>query len=88
MSLRTIGPTSGKWSKIKHGKRWEASYRVDRRQSLEEYGTPFVPVIHWRSEQSAEQQTMLSPWPTRDSAAWAAERILAQLGYRPEVTTT
>ena len=84
MSLRTIGPTSGKWSKIKHGKRWEASYRVDQRQSPEEYGAPFVPVIHWRSERSAEQQTMLSPWPTRDSAAWAAERILAQLGYRPE----
>ena len=88
MTLQQIGPTSGKWSKIQKGKRWEASYRVDQRQSLEEYGTPFVPVIHWRCEGQAEQQTMLSPWPTRDSAAWAAERILAQLGYRPEAKAT
>ena len=83
MTLQQIGPTSGEWSKIKNGKRWQASYRVDTQASGE-----FLPVIHWRSEQSAEQQTMLSPWPTRDSAAWAAERILAQLGYRPEVTST
>lgn len=80
MSLRTIGPTSGKWSKIENGKRWEAGYRIDQRQSDE-----FVPVIHWRREGQAEQQTIVSSWPTRDSAAWAAERILAQLGYRPEV---
>lgn len=84
MSAQQIGPTFGRWSKIKNGKRWQASYRIDWWRSLEEYGTPFVPVIHWRSEQSAEQQTMLSPWPTRDSAAWAAERILKQLGYSRE----
>ena len=79
MGLNDIGPTSGTWSKIKHGKRWLASYRVDTQASGE-----FLPVIHWRSERSAEQQTMLSPWPTRDSAAWAAERILEQLGYSRE----
>ena len=84
MSLRDIGPTSGIWSKRKNGKRWEAAYRVDERQSLEEYNTLFVPVIHWRCEGHAEQQTVISPWPTRDSAAWAAERILAQLGYQQE----
>ena len=83
MSLSTIGPTSGKWSKIKHGKRWEASYRVDTQTS-----GGFLPVIHWRHEQHAEQQTMLLWCSTREEAAAAAERILAQLGYRPEVTTT
>lgn len=88
MSLRTIGPTSGKWSKIKNGKRWEASYRVDQRQSLEEYNTPFVPVIHHRCEGEAEQQTMLLPCVTQEQAAAAAERILAQLGYRPEAKAT
>jgi hypothetical protein len=85
MSLQTIGPTSGIWSKKgKNGKRCEATYRVDERQSLEEYNTLFVPVIHWRCEGHAEQQTAISPWPTRDCAAWAAERILAQLGYQQE----
>ena len=88
MSLRTIGATSGKWSKIKHGKRWEASYRVDRYQSLAEYNTPFVPVIHHRCEHGAEQQTMLLPCVTQEQAAVAAERILAQLGYRPEGQAT
>ena len=85
MSLRDIGPTSGIWSKKeKNGKRWEATYRVDERQSLEECNTSFVPVIYWRCEGYAKQQAAISPWPTLDSAAWAAERILAQLGYRPE----
>ena len=84
MSLSDIGPTSGAWSKIKNGKRWRASYRVDRRQSLEEYGTPFVPVLHHRCEQGAEQQTMLVPCVTREQAAAAAERILEQLGYSRE----
>jgi hypothetical protein len=85
MSLQTIGPTSGIWSKKgKNGKRWEAAYRVDERQSLEEYNTLFVPVIHWRCEGHAEQQTAISPWPTRVSATWAAERILKQLGYSRE----
>ena len=88
MSLRTIGPTSAKWSKIKNGQRWEAGYRVDRRQSLEDYNTPFVPVMHWRREGQAEQQTILLPCVTQEQAAAEAERILAQLGYRPEVTTT
>lgn len=83
MSLRTIGPTSGKWSKIKHGKRWEASYRVDTQAS-----GGFLLVIHWRHEQHAEQQSFLQSCDTREEAAAAAERILAQLGYRPEVTTT
>ena len=83
MSLRTIGPTSGKWSKIKHGKRWEASYRVDTQAS-----GGFLPVIHWRHEQHAEQQSFLPSCDTREEAAAAAERILAQLGYRPEVTST
>ena len=84
MGLNDIGPTSGTWSKIENGKRWRASYRVDWRQSLEQYNTPFIPVIHWRSEQSAEQQTMLSPCVTREQAAAAAERILKQLGYSLE----
>ena len=88
MSLRTIGPTSGKWSKIKNGKRWEAGYRVDRYQSLAEYNTPFVPVIHHRCEGHAEQQTMLLPCVTHDQAIVAAERILAQLGYSPEAKAT
>ena len=88
MSLRTISPTSGKWSKIKDGKRWEAGYRVDRFQSLAEYNTPFVPVIHHRCEGQAEQQTMLLPYVTQEQAAAAAERILAQLGYRPEGQAT
>ena len=83
MSLRTIGPTSGKWSKIKHGKRWEASYRVDTQQS-----GGFLPVIHWRHEHGAEQQTMLLPCVTHDQATVAAERILAQLGYSPEAKAT
>lgn len=84
MSLSEIGPTSGTWSKIKHGKRWQASYRIDRRQSLEEYNTPFVPVLHHRCEQGAEQQTTLSPCVTREQATAAAERILEQLGYSRE----
>ena len=84
MSAQQIGPTSGTWSKIKNGKRWRASYRVDCRQSLDEYNTPFVPVIHWRHEQQAEQQTMLVPCVTREQAAAAAERILKQLGYSRE----
>lgn len=83
MSLRTIGPTSGKWSRIKLGKRSEASYRIDAQKA-----GGFLPVIHWRSEGQAEQQTMLLPCDTREQAAAAAERILAQLGYRPEVTAT
>ena len=83
MSLSTIGPTSGKWSKIKHGKRWEASYRVDTGKSGD-----FLPVIHWRHEQHAEQQTVLLWCSTREEAAAAAERILAQLGYRPEAKAT
>lgn len=88
MSAQQIGPTSGKWSKIKNGKRWWASYRVDRYQSLAEYNTPFVPVIHHRCEGQAEQQTMLLPCVAQEQAVVAAERILAQLGYRPEVTST
>ena len=85
MSLQTIGPASGIWSKKgKNGKRWEATYRVDERQLLEECNTSFVPVIHWRCEGHAEQQTAISPWPTLDCAAWAAERVLAQLGYQME----
>lgn len=84
MTLSEIGPTSGTWSKIKNGKRWLASYRVDRRQSLEEYNTPWVPVLHHRCEQGAEQQTMLSPCVTREQAAAAAERVLEQLGYNRE----
>ena len=88
MSLRTIGPTSGIWFKIKNGNRWQAGYRIDRWQSLEQYNTPFVPVIHHRCEGEAEQQTILLPCVTQEQAAAAAERILAQLGYRPEVTTT
>ena len=83
MSLRDIGPTSGKWLKIKLGKRYEASYRVDTGKSQE-----FTPVIHWRREGEAEQQTMLMPCVTREEAAAAAERILAQLGYRPEAKAT
>ncbi len=84
MSAQQIGPTSGTWSKIKNGKRWRASYRVDRWQSMEEYNTPFVPVIHHGCEQGAEQQTMLLPCVTREQAAAAAERILEQLGYSRE----
>ena len=83
MSLSTIGPTSGKWSKIKHGKRWEASYRVDTQAS-----GGFLPVIHWRHEQHAEQQSVLPSCDTREEAAAAAERIVAQLGYRPEAKAT
>ena len=83
MSLRTIGPTSGKWSRIKLGKRFEASYRIDTQKS-----GGFLPVIHWRHEQHAEQQTMLLSCSTREEAAAAAERILAQLGYRPEAKAT
>ena len=83
MSLRDIGPTSGKWSRIKLGKRSEASYRVDTQKS-----GGFLPVIHWRHEQHAEQQSFLPSCDTREEAAAAAERILAQLGYRPEVTKT
>ena len=79
MSLRDIGPTSGKWSKIKLGKRSEASYRIDTQKS-----GGFLPVIHWRHEQHAEQQSVLSSYDTREQAAAAAERILAQLGYRRE----
>lgn len=86
MTLQQIGPTSGTYSKIKHGKRWLASYRVDRRQSLEEYNTPWVPVLHHRCEHGAEQQTMLVPCVTREEAAAAAERILQQLGYQREAT--
>ena len=82
MSLRTIGPTSGKWFRIYRGERREASYRVDTQQS-----GGFLPVIHWRHEQRAEQQSFLPSCDTREEAAAAAERILAQLGYRPEVTT-
>ena len=88
MSAQQIGSTSGTWSKIKNSKRWKASYRVDWYQSLAEYNTPFVPVIHHQCEGQAEQQTMLLPCSTQEQAAVAAERILAQLGYRPEVTTT
>lgn len=84
MSLSDIGPTSGAWLKTQNGKRWRASYRVDRRQSMEEYNTPFVPVIHHGCEQGAEQQTMLSPCVTREQAAAAAERILQQAGYSRE----
>lgn len=80
MSLRDIGTTSGKWSRIKLGKRSEASYRVDTGKSGD-----FLPVIHWRHEQRAEQQSFLPSCDTREEAASAAERILAQLGYRPEV---
>ena len=87
MSAQQIGPTSGKWSKIKNGKRWRASYRVDWWQSLEQYNTPFVPVIHHRCEHGAEQQTMLVPCVTREQAAAAAERILGQLGYSREDAT-
>ena len=79
MSLRTIGPTSGKWSRVYCGERREASYRVDTQASGE-----FLPVIHWRHEQHAEQQSVLSSYDTPEQAASAAERILAQLGYRPE----
>ena len=79
MSLRDIGPTSGKWSRIKLGKRSEASYRIDTQKS-----GGFLPVIHWRHEQHAEQQSVLSSYDTPEQAASAAERILAQLGYRPE----
>jgi hypothetical protein len=79
MSLRTIGPTSGKWSKIKLGKRSEASYRIDTQKS-----GGFLPVIHWRHEQHAEQQSFLLSCDTQQEAAAAAERILAQLGYKPE----
>jgi hypothetical protein len=84
MSLHQIGPTSGTYSKIKNGKRWRASYRVDRRQSLEQYNTPWVPVLHHRCEQGAEQQTTLLPCVTREQATAAAERILQQLGYSRE----
>lgn len=83
MSLRDIGPTSGKWSRVKLGKRSEASYRIDTQKS-----GGFLPVIHWRHEQHAEQQTMLLWCSTREEAAAAAERILAQLGYRPEAKAT
>jgi hypothetical protein len=79
MSLRTIGPTSGKWSKIKLGKRSEASYRIDTQKS-----GGFLPVIHWRHEQHAEQQSFLLSCDTQQEAAAAAERILAQFGYKPE----
>lgn len=79
MSLQTIGPTSGKWSKIKLGKRSEASYRIDTQKS-----GGFLPVIHWRHEQHAEQQSFLLSCDTQQEAAAAAERILAQLGYKPE----
>ena len=84
MLFSEIGPTSGTWSKIKNGKHWRASYRVDWRQSLEQYNTPFVPVIHYRCGQGAEHQTMLVPCVTREEAAAAAERVLKQLGYSPE----
>lgn len=87
MSAQQIGSTSGTWSKIKNGKRWWASYRVDRYQSLAEYNTPFVPVIHHQCEGQAEQQTMLLPCVTQEQATVAAERILAQLGYRQEDAT-
>ena len=83
MSLRTIGPTSGKWSRVYCGERREASYRVDTQAS-----GGFLPVIHWRHEQHAEQQTMLLWCSTREEAAAAAKRILAQLGYRPEGQST
>jgi len=79
MSLQTISPTSGKWSKIKLGKRSEASYRIDTQKS-----GGFLPVIHWRHEQHAEQQSFLLSCDTQQEAAAAAERILAQLGYKPE----
>ena len=82
MSLRDIGPTSGKWSKIKLGKRSEASYRIDTQKS-----GGFLPVIHWRHEQRAAQ-SFLPSCDTREEAAAAAERILAQLGYKPEVQST
>ncbi len=84
MSAQQIGSTSGTWSKIKNSKRWKASYRVDWWRSLEEYNTPFVPVIHHRCEQGAEQQTTLLPCVTREQAVVAAERILQQLGYSRE----
>jgi hypothetical protein len=81
----TISPTSGIWSKKgKNGKRCEATYRVDERQLPEECNTSFVPVIHWRHEQHAEQQSFLLSCDTQQEAAAAAERILAQLGYKPE----
>ena len=83
MSLRNIGPTSGKWTRFYRGERREASYRIDTQKS-----GGFLPVIHWRHEQRAEQQSFLPSCDTREEAAAEAERILAQLGYRQEVTTT
>ena len=84
MGLQQIGATSGTYSKIKHGKRWQASFRVDRRQCPEEHGRGYVPVIHWRREGEAEQQSMLSPCGTQEEATRMAKRILRQLGYSRE----
>lgn len=84
MTLSDIHPTSETWTRHTAGMQWFAAYRVDRRQSLEEYNTPWVPVLHHRCEQGAEQQTQLVPCVTREQAAAAAERILKQLGYQIE----
>ena len=79
MTLSDIHPTSETWTRHTAGMQWFAAYRVDV------HAGQFVAVLsRWTDAISDPRQTLLRPQPTREQAVWAAEQLLATMGYRQE----
>ena len=79
MTLSDIHPTSETWARQTCGMQWFAAYRVDV------HAGQFVAVLsRWTDAIADPRQTLLRPQPTREQAAWAAEQLLAAMGYQME----
>ena len=79
MTLSDIRPTSETWTRHTAGMRWFAAYRVDVH-----CGQHVAVLSRWTDAIADPRQTMLRPQPTREQAAWAAEQLLAAMGYQRE----
>ena len=79
MTLSDIQPTSETWARQTCGMQWFAAYRVDIH-----CGQHVAVLSRWTDAIADPRQTMLRPQPTREQAVWAAEQLLAAMGYRQE----
>lgn len=79
MTLSDIQPTSETWTRHTAGMQWFAAYRIDI------HAGQYVAVLsRWTDAIADPRQTMLRPQATREQAVWAAEQLLAAMGYQRE----